>query len=71
MIHASKGNRVSSVVNGGFIKVIVLIVTLLIVLGFYGFDLKQYVDSMGVKKHLATPLIWLQDKLQGILPDSN
>jgi hypothetical protein len=70
MIHIARGKK-TVLVNGGFIKVIILIVILLIALGFYGFDLKHYIDSMGVKKHLARPLLWLQDKIQGILPDSN
>ena len=70
MIHVPIGNRASPE-NRGFIRAIILIVALLIVLGFYGFDLKHYIDSSGIKEQLATPLLWVQTTLKKILPDSN
>ena len=47
------GNR------GGFIKVVILIVIVLIVLGYYGFNLKDALDSGTIKENLATFWGWI------------
>lgn len=39
--------------RGGFIKLILLIVIALIVLGFFGYNLKDIVDSPTVRENLA------------------
>lgn len=72
--------------NRGFIGVILLIVGTLVVLGFFGYDLKSIVDSKATAANLSyigdisvhiwnifvvTPAIWLWDKIQGIFPTSN
>lgn len=71
-----KGNR-------GFIKMILLIVIALIVLGFFGYNLRDIVNKPVVHDNLAyvwgivvylwntfivAPFVWLYDKLQSILP---
>lgn len=71
-----KGNR-------GFIKMILLIVVALIVLGFFGYNLRDIVNKPVVHDNLAyvwgivvylwnsfivAPVMWLWDKVQGILP---
>ncbi len=75
MIHSQRGKR-------GFITAIILIVTALIVLGFFGFNLKSIVNSPTVTANLSyvwgllvhawnifivTPAVWLWDKVQGVL----
>ncbi|MSU56023.1 MAG: hypothetical protein EXS51_01805 [Candidatus Taylorbacteria bacterium] len=73
-----KGNR-------GFIKTILLIVIALIVLGFFGYNLKEIVASPTVHDNLvyvwdivaklwntliATPALWMWNTLSGFLPKS-
>lgn len=68
--------------KGGFIKLILLIVIALVVLGFFGYNLKDIIDSPTVKENLvyvwglavkfwnaflATPANWVWDKIQGVL----
>ena len=77
MIHAQKGKR-------GFITTILLIVIALIVLGLFGYNLKDIIDSPTVHGNLAyvwgivvylwntfvvAPIVWVWDKLQGLLPN--
>ncbi|PIQ68157.1 MAG: hypothetical protein COV91_05525 [Candidatus Taylorbacteria bacterium CG11_big_fil_rev_8_21_14_0_20_46_11] len=69
-----KGNR-------GFIKTILVIVIGLIMLGYFGYNLKDIVSSPTVHENLvyvwdlivklwntflATPILWVWDKLQGL-----
>lgn len=49
-----KGNR-----SGGFIKLILLIVIVLIVLGFYGYDIRDVFTSPKVHDNLATFWGWI------------
>ena len=68
--------------NRGFVKTILLIVVGLIVLGFFGYNLKDIIDSPTVNENLtyvwklvvttwntfvAEPFVWLWDKIQSIL----
>ncbi len=39
--------------NRGFVKIIVLIVVALVILGFFGFNLKEIVNSPTVRANLA------------------
>jgi hypothetical protein len=39
--------------SGGFIQLIIVLVIALLVLGYYGFDLKNFIDSPGVQKTLG------------------
>lgn len=79
MIQSPKGNR-------GFIKLILIIVVALIVLGYFGYNLKDIVSSPTVHDNLVyvwdlivrlwntiivTPALWLWDKIQGLLPASD
>lgn len=72
--------------NEGFITPVLLIVAGLLVLGFYGLDLKGYIDSPVVSEKLAhiqeigmniwniffvTPALWLWEKVQTLLPGGN
>ena len=64
-----KGNR-------GFIGMIVVIIIGLIVLGFFGYNLREIISSGTVHDNLSyawntfivAPLTWLWDKLQSLLP---
>ena len=62
----------------GFVKIIILIVIILIVLGWYGFNVQEVVESEGVQtnfdyvwgwlvtvwqNYLATPAIWVWDNV--------
>lgn len=73
MTQFQKGNR-------GFVKTILLIVIALIVLGFFGYNLKEIIDSPTVNENLtyvwglvvyawntciAEPAVWLWDKIRG------
>ena len=75
MTHAPKGNR-------GIIKMVLVIVIALIVLGFFGYNLRDIIDSPTVKENLAyvwglvvkfwnaflaAPAEWLWDKIQEVL----
>lgn len=66
----------------GFIKMILLIVIALVVLGFFGYNLKDIINSPTVKENLqyvwgltvklwnnflAAPAEWLWDKIQEVL----
>lgn len=71
--------------NGGLIKMVLLIVIALIVLGYFGYNLKDIVNSPTVHDNLvyvwdllvklwntfiATPAVWLWDKIVGLFPKS-
>ena len=67
MIPSKAGNR-------GFIKIILLIVVVLIVLGYYGFNLREQLDSPSIKENLLTfwnwivsGWTWLVDSIKGLL----
>ena len=68
----------------GFIKLILLIVVALIVLGFFGYNLSDIINSPTVHDNLVyvwdiivkiwntvivIPALWLWDKIQGVLPN--
>ncbi len=68
--------------RGGFIKLILLIVIALIVLGFFGYNLKDIIDSPTVHENLVyvwgltvelwntfivAPAVWIWDKINGLL----
>lgn len=70
-----KGNR-------GLIKMVLLIVIALVVLGYFGYNLRDIIDSPTVKENLsyvwglavklwnnflAAPAEWLWDKIQALL----
>lgn len=74
MTQFQKGNR-------GFIKSVFLIVVGLIVLGFFGYNLKEVIDSPTVNKNLVyvwslvvavwntcivEPSVWLWQKIQSV-----
>jgi len=71
--------------SAGFIKMILVIVIALIVLGFFGYNIKDIVNSPTVhnnlvyvwgivvylwKTFIVVPALWLWDKIQEILPNS-
>ncbi len=66
----TKGNR------GGFVTMILIIVVALIVLGFFGYNLRAIMSSGTVHDNLSyawntfivAPFTWLADKLQSLLP---
>lgn len=73
MIHSPTGNR-------GFVKMILLIVIALIVLGFFGYNLRDIVNSPTVHENLVyvwdllvkiwnavivTPFNWIMSKISG------
>lgn len=68
--------------NRGFLKLIILIVLALVVLGFFGYNFKDIIESPTVKENLqyvwglavklwnnflAEPANWLWDKIQELL----
>ncbi len=71
--------------KGGLIKLVLLIVITLVVLGFFGYNLREIVDSPTVKDNLAyvwgfivklwnmflaTPFHWIWDKIQAVFANS-
>ena len=73
------GNR------GGFIKLILLIVIVLVVLGFFGYNLRDIINSPTVHDNLvyvwdlvvrfwntflATPFHWIWDRIQDALTNT-
>ena len=78
MLMAMKGDR-------GFIKLILLIVIALVVLGFFGYNLRDIINSPSVHDNLAyvwdlvvrfwntflaQPFAWLWDKVQEVIATS-
>jgi len=64
--------------RGGFLKIILLIVIALIVLGFFGYNLRDILNSEGVRGNLAygwemalKAWNWIWDTLSGVLPNSS
>lgn len=75
-------NTASDRQDKGFIKIVLLIVIALVVLGFFGYNLKDIINSPTVHDNLAyvwdlivklwnnilaEPALWLWDKIQGVL----
>ena len=58
MNHSLRGNR-GLPTQAGLIKTVLLIVIALIVLGYYGFNLKDAIDSPSVKENLITFWNWI------------
>ena len=65
-----KGNR-------GFVKMVVFIVVLLIILGFFGYNLKDIINSPAVKENFVTvwgwivhAWTWVVETVKGFLPNS-
>ena len=72
--------------RGGFIKLILLIVIALVVLGFFGYNLRDIINSPTVHDNLvyvwdlivkfwnmflATPFHWIWDKIQAMFANSS
>ena len=85
MINAPRGDRGTTCQSGGFIKVILLIVIALVVLGFFGYDIREVFNSPAVRDNLAyawdmlirlwntflaEPALWLWDKITELLGKS-
>jgi len=68
--------RIAKRGRGGFITWVALIVVALIVLGFYGFDLKEYLDAPSIKENFSaiwgwtvSAWHWLVETLKSFLPN--
>ncbi len=54
----------------GFIQLIIIIVIVLLILGYYGFDLKKFIDSPGVQNtwnYIWNAIKFVWDKLTGAI----